>query len=114
MSDLSLQQAIDNIYASINNDNEEIDFHIAALKAAMATQARRETELLSAGTAIPRPRIATGRGPVQAVAEDEVKAFREALTAAPTAPACAPRSGRRCRPGCRPRCRRNRRCWRRR
>lgn len=38
MSDLTLDQAIDNIYASINNDNEELDSHIAALKAAMARE----------------------------------------------------------------------------
>ncbi|MBR0554681.1 hypothetical protein J5J10_03225 [Ciceribacter sp. L1K23] len=42
MSDLSLQQAIDNIYASINNDNEDIDSHIAALKAAMAKEGVKE------------------------------------------------------------------------
>ena len=42
MSDLSLQQAIDNIYTSINNDNEEIDLHIAALKAAMAKEGVKE------------------------------------------------------------------------
>lgn len=57
-----------------------------ALRAAMVTQARRESELGSAGTAIPRPRVNPSRGPVQAVAEDEVKAFRDALTAAPPAP----------------------------
>jgi hypothetical protein len=33
VSDLTLTQAIDNIYASIKNDNEELDSHIAALKA---------------------------------------------------------------------------------
>ena len=38
MSDLTLNQAIDNIYASITNDNEELDSHIAALKAAMARE----------------------------------------------------------------------------
>ena len=38
MSDLTLSQAIDNIYTSINNDNEDIDSHIAALKAAMARE----------------------------------------------------------------------------
>jgi hypothetical protein len=42
MSDLSLQQAIDNIYTSINNDNEEIDLHIAVLKAAMAREGVKE------------------------------------------------------------------------
>lgn len=42
MSDLTLDQAIDNIYASINNDNEDIDVHIAALKAAMAREGAKE------------------------------------------------------------------------
>jgi len=42
MSDLTLSQAIDNIYASLNNDNEEIDLHIAALKAAMAREGVKE------------------------------------------------------------------------
>ena len=38
MSDLTLNQAIDNIYESIKNDNEDLDTHIAALKAAMARE----------------------------------------------------------------------------
>ncbi|WP_422371097.1 hypothetical protein [Hoeflea sp.] len=42
MSDLTLNQAIDNIYTSINNDNEDIDQHIAALKAAMARDGVKE------------------------------------------------------------------------
>lgn len=42
MSDLTLSQAIDNIYTSINNDNEDIDSHIAALKAAMACEGVKE------------------------------------------------------------------------
>lgn len=42
MSDLTLQQAIDNIYASINNDNEDLDLHIAALKAAMVKEGVKE------------------------------------------------------------------------
>lgn len=42
MSDLTLAQAIDNIYASINNDNEDIDRHIAALKAAMSRDGVKE------------------------------------------------------------------------
>ncbi|MEQ8306562.1 MAG: hypothetical protein RIA09_08380 [Hoeflea sp.] len=42
MSDLSLNQAIDNIYASIQNDNEDLDSHIAALKAAMAREGVKE------------------------------------------------------------------------
>lgn len=42
MSDLTVSQAIDNIYASLNNDNEDIDSHIAALKAAMAREGVKE------------------------------------------------------------------------
>ena len=42
MSDLTLSQAIDNIYASIKNNNEDIDLHIAALKAAMAADGVKE------------------------------------------------------------------------
>lgn len=42
MSDLTLDQAIDNIYASIKNNNEDIDLHIAALKAAMARDGVKE------------------------------------------------------------------------
>jgi hypothetical protein len=42
VSDLSLNQAIDNIYASIQNDNEDLDSHIAALKAAMAREGVKE------------------------------------------------------------------------
>ncbi|MFA7414676.1 MAG: hypothetical protein WC048_09335 [Rhizobium sp.] len=42
MSDLTLSQAIDNIYTSLNNDNEDIDLHIGALKAAMAREGVKE------------------------------------------------------------------------
>ena len=42
MSDLTLSQAIDNIYASIKNNNEDLDAHIAALKAAMAREGVKE------------------------------------------------------------------------
>ncbi|HEV7345135.1 MAG TPA: hypothetical protein VGN60_05830 [Devosia sp.] len=42
MSDLTLDQAIDNIYTSIKNDNEDLDQHIAALKAAMAREGVKE------------------------------------------------------------------------
>ncbi len=38
MSDVSLQQAIDNIYASIKADNAELLERIAELKAAMARE----------------------------------------------------------------------------
>lgn len=62
-----------------------------ALKAAMTTQARRESELYNDGASIPRPRTSPVRGPVQAVAEDELKAFRDALTAAPARPVRQPK-----------------------
>ncbi|SFZ82655.1 hypothetical protein SAMN02983003_1201 [Devosia enhydra] len=42
MSDITLAQAIDNIYASIKADNEDLDTHIAALKAAMAREGAKE------------------------------------------------------------------------
>ncbi len=42
VSDLTLNQAIDNIYESIKNDNEELDSHIAALKVAMAREGVKE------------------------------------------------------------------------
>ena len=42
MSDLTLSQAIDNIYTSIKNNNEELDVHIAALKAAMTREGVKE------------------------------------------------------------------------
>ncbi|WP_316354268.1 hypothetical protein [Devosia sp.] len=42
MSDLTLSQAIDNIYVSIKNNNEDLDAHIAALKAAMAREGTKE------------------------------------------------------------------------
>ena len=37
-----MAQAIDNIYASIKADNEDLDTHIAALKAAMAREGAKE------------------------------------------------------------------------
>ncbi|MDZ7600684.1 MAG: hypothetical protein U1A06_04850 [Hoeflea sp.] len=42
MSDLTLTEAIDNIYLSIKNDNEELDAHIAALKAVMKREGIKE------------------------------------------------------------------------
>ncbi|MBU0800011.1 MAG: hypothetical protein KKA05_03325 [Alphaproteobacteria bacterium] len=35
MTAINLEQAIENIYASVNNDNEDLDVHISALKAAL-------------------------------------------------------------------------------
>ena len=42
MSDISYSDAIEAIYTSIRNDNEDIDLHIAALKAAMAKEGAKE------------------------------------------------------------------------
>ena len=42
MSELTLTEATDAIYASIKNNNEDIDLHIAALKAAMAREGVKE------------------------------------------------------------------------
>lgn len=35
---MNKEQALENIYTSINNDNEDIDTHIAALKVALAPE----------------------------------------------------------------------------
>ena len=42
MSDITVSEAIDAIYASIKNDNEDIDLHIAALKAALSREGAKE------------------------------------------------------------------------
>ncbi len=42
MSDVSLQQAIDNIYVSLKADNADLLDHIAVLKAAMAREGVKE------------------------------------------------------------------------
>ena len=42
MSDITLSEAIDNIYASIKADNKDLLEHIAALKAAMAREGAKE------------------------------------------------------------------------
>ena len=42
MSDVSLQQAIDNIYVSLKADNAELLERIAELKAAMAREGAKE------------------------------------------------------------------------
>lgn len=42
MTDITVPQAIEAIYASLRNDNEEIDAHIAALKSAMEREGVRE------------------------------------------------------------------------
>ncbi len=42
MSDITLNEAIDNIYASLQEDNKDLLTHIAALKAAMAREGVKE------------------------------------------------------------------------
>jgi hypothetical protein len=42
VADLTLDQAIDNIYASLRANNEDIDAHIAALKATLAREGLKE------------------------------------------------------------------------
>lgn len=42
MSDLSLTEAMDNVYASLRANNTDIDVHIAALKAALAKEGAKE------------------------------------------------------------------------
>jgi hypothetical protein len=42
VSDLTLNQAMDNIYASLKADNADLDVHIAALKSAMAKEGIKE------------------------------------------------------------------------
>ena len=42
MTDLTVAQAIDTIYASIKDDNRDLDLHIAALKGAMIREGVKE------------------------------------------------------------------------
>lgn len=42
MNDSTVAEAIEAIYTSIRNDNEELDAHIAALKGAMAREGVKE------------------------------------------------------------------------
>jgi hypothetical protein len=42
VSDITLTEAIDNIYASLREDNKDLLTHIAALKAAMAREGAKE------------------------------------------------------------------------
>ncbi len=42
MSDVTVSEVVEAIYASIQNDNKELDGHIAALKAAMAREGLKE------------------------------------------------------------------------
>ena len=42
MNDITVSDAIEAIYVSLKNDNEELDAHIAALKEAMAREGVKE------------------------------------------------------------------------
>jgi len=42
MSDLTLSQAMDNVYASLRANNEDIDLHIAALKGALEREGLKQ------------------------------------------------------------------------
>ena len=42
MNDITVSDAIEAIYASLKNDNEELDAHIAELKGAMAREGVKE------------------------------------------------------------------------
>lgn len=53
MSDITVSDAIDAIYASIRNDNEDLDTHIAALKGAMAREGVKEATFETAKLAQP-------------------------------------------------------------
>lgn len=53
MSDITYTQAVEAIYASIRNDNEDIDTHIAALKSAMAREGLKEATFETAKLAQP-------------------------------------------------------------
>ena len=42
VTDLTLEQATENVYASIKDDNRDLDQHIAALKSALIREGRKE------------------------------------------------------------------------
>ena len=44
MTAITLQQAMNNVYESLKNDNHDIDAHIVHLKAAMQAEGRKEIE----------------------------------------------------------------------
>ena len=53
MSDITVSDAIEAIYASLENDNEELDAHILALKGAMAREGVKEATFENARLAQP-------------------------------------------------------------
>ncbi|WDR03417.1 hypothetical protein PSQ19_04675 [Devosia algicola] len=42
MTEPSVTESVDNIYAALANNNEDLDVHISALKAAMAREGMKE------------------------------------------------------------------------
>jgi len=42
VSEITVSEATEAIYASIKNDNEDLDLHIAALKGALAREGQKE------------------------------------------------------------------------
>jgi hypothetical protein len=42
MPDLTVNEAVDNVYGSLKDDNRDIDQHIAALKAALVREGKME------------------------------------------------------------------------
>lgn len=42
MTELSVDQAIENIYSSLKADNQDLDLHIAALKGALVREGKTE------------------------------------------------------------------------
>jgi len=53
VSDITYTEAVEAIYASISNDNEDLDIHIAALKSAMAREGVKEATFETAKLAQP-------------------------------------------------------------
>jgi len=45
MTALSLEQALENVYQSLRDDNLDIDTHIDALKASLAAAGKKEAEV---------------------------------------------------------------------
>jgi hypothetical protein len=45
MTALTLQQALENIYTSLQNDNEDIDAHIVQLKTVLAAGGQKSVEV---------------------------------------------------------------------
>jgi hypothetical protein len=45
MTALTVEQALENVYASLKNDNYEIDVHIVALKGAMVAEGQKAVKV---------------------------------------------------------------------